>query len=192
MRNTTSNDPVAGPQVIDEGKTLALTVLVTKLNTTQSIKYRWYYKSSAPAFPSLTGNESTLQLRNLKAENTGIYFCVVSVAQSIIKTEEIKVSVNCKMKHIKFLFTAGHFFRITRRKHSQGTKYTNFNYYQQQWFNLTHCSPVLLFYTLWKHNKTFRLFFYTLWKHQKTFRFSDVFRGDRKATAGCNGLILKT
>ena len=132
MRNAASNDPVAGPQVIDEGKTLALTVLVTKLNTTQSIKYSWYYKSSAPAFPSLTGNESTLQLRNLKADNTGIYFCVVSVAQSIIKTEEIKVSVNCKMKHIKFLFTAGHFFRITRRKHPQGTKYTNFNYYQQQ------------------------------------------------------------
>ena len=175
MRNAASNDPVAGPQVIDEGKTLALTVLVTKLNTTQSIKYRWYYKSSAPAFPSLTGNESTLQLRNLKADNTGIYFCVVSVAQSIIKTEEIKVSVNCKMKHIKFLFTAGHFFRITRRKHPQGTKYTNFNYYQQQWFNLTYYSPVLLFYTLWKHRKTFRLFFYTLW-------------GYRKATPGCNGL----
>ena len=109
MRNATSNDPVTGPQVIDEGKTLALTVLVTKLNTTESIKYRWYYKSSDPAFPSPTGNESTLQLRNLKADNTGIYFCVVSVAQSIIKTEEIEVFVNCKMKHINFLFTAGHF-----------------------------------------------------------------------------------
>ena len=32
------------------------------------------------------------------------------------------------------------------------------------------------------------LFFYTTWKHQKTFRFSDVFRGYRKATPGCNGL----
>ena len=41
---------------------------------------------------------------------------------------------------------------------------------------LTHHSPVLLFYTLWKH--------------QKTFRFSDVFRGYRKATPGCNGLKL--
>ena len=39
---------------------------------------------------------------------------------------------------------------------------------------LTHYSPVLLFYTPWKH--------------QKTFRFSDVFRGCRKATAGCNSL----
>ena len=28
-------------------------------------------------------------------------------------------------------------------------------------------------------------------KHQKTFRFSDVFRGYRKATAGCNGLIIR-
>ena len=40
---------------------------------------------------------------------------------------------------------------------------------------LTHYSPVLPFYTPWKH--------------QKTFRFSDVFRGYRKATPGCNGLI---
>ena len=39
---------------------------------------------------------------------------------------------------------------------------------------LNHYSPVLLFYTLWRH--------------QKTFRFSDVFRGYRKATPGCNGL----
>ena len=29
---------------------------------------------------------------------------------------------------------------------------------------------------------------YTPWKHQKTFRFSDIFRGYRKATLGCNGL----
>ena len=92
-------------QVIDEGKTLALTVLVTKLNTTESIKYRWYYKSSDPAFPSPAGNESTLQLMNLKADNTGIYFCVVSVAQSIITTEEIEVVVNCKMKLINFLLS---------------------------------------------------------------------------------------
>ena len=40
---------------------------------------------------------------------------------------------------------------------------------------LTHYSPVLLFYTPWKH--------------QKIFRFSDVFRGYRKAMPGCNGLI---
>ena len=39
---------------------------------------------------------------------------------------------------------------------------------------LTHYSPVLLFYIPWKH--------------QKTLRFSDVFRGYRKATPGCNGL----
>ena len=39
---------------------------------------------------------------------------------------------------------------------------------------LPHYSPVLLFYTPWKH--------------QKTFRFSNVFRGYRKATPGCNGL----
>ena len=37
-----------------------------------------------------------------------------------------------------------------------------------------HYSPVLLFYTPWKH--------------QKTFRFSDVLRGYIKATPGCNGL----
>ena len=29
---------------------------------------------------------------------------------------------------------------------------------------------------------------YTPWKHQKTFRFSDVFRGYRKVKPGCNGL----
>ena len=33
------------------------------------------------------------------------------------------------------------------------------------------------------------LLFYTPWKHKKTFRFSDVFRGYRKATPGYNGLI---
>ena len=42
-------------------------------------------------------------------------------------------------------------------------------------FYLTHYSPVLLFYTPWKHHKTFR--------------FSDVFKRHRKATLGCNGLI---
>ena len=42
---------------------------------------------------------------------------------------------------------------------------------------LTHYSPVLLFNTPWKH--------------QKTFRFSDVFRGYRKVTPGCNGLKAK-
>ena len=41
---------------------------------------------------------------------------------------------------------------------------------------LTHCSPVLLFYTASKY--------------QKTFRFSDVFKGYRKATTGCNGLKI--
>ena len=40
---------------------------------------------------------------------------------------------------------------------------------------LTRCSLVWLFYALRKH--------------QKTFRFSDVFRGNRKATPGCNGLM---
>ena len=39
---------------------------------------------------------------------------------------------------------------------------------------LTHCIPVLLFYTNLKH--------------QKTYSFSDFFRGYRKATPGCNGL----
>ena len=42
---------------------------------------------------------------------------------------------------------------------------------------LTHYCPVLVFYTPWKH--------------QKTFRFSDVFRGYRKATPSCNGLIRR-
>ena len=37
-----------------------------------------------------------------------------------------------------------------------------------------HYSPVLLFYTPWKH--------------QKTLKFSDVLRGYIKATPGCNGL----
>ena len=32
------------------------------------------------------------------------------------------------------------------------------------------------------------LIFYTPWKHQKTFRFSDVLKGYRKASPGCNGL----
>ena len=32
------------------------------------------------------------------------------------------------------------------------------------------------------------LLLYTPWKHQKTFRFSDVFRGYRKAKPGCKGL----
>ena len=41
---------------------------------------------------------------------------------------------------------------------------------------LTYYSPVLLFYTPWKH--------------QKTFSFSDVFKGDRKATLGFNGLSM--
>ena len=43
-------------------------------------------------------------------------------------------------------------------------------------FWLTHYSPVLLFHTPWKY--------------QKTFRFPDVFRGYRRATPGCNGLKL--
>ena len=34
------------------------------------------------------------------------------------------------------------------------------------------------------------LLFYTPWKLQKTFRFSDIFRVYRKATPGCNGLII--
>ena len=46
------------------------------------------------------------------------------------------------------------------------------------YFLLTHYNPVLLFYTPWKH--------------QKTFRFPDVFRGYRKATPGCNGLNTST
>ena len=41
---------------------------------------------------------------------------------------------------------------------------------------LTHYSPVLLFYTSWKY--------------QKTERFSVVFMRYRKAPPGCNGLIL--
>ena len=43
------------------------------------------------------------------------------------------------------------------------------------YFILTHYSPVLLFYTPWKH--------------QKICRFSDVFSGYRKAVPGSNGLL---
>ena len=39
---------------------------------------------------------------------------------------------------------------------------------------LTHYNPMLLFYIPWKHH----------------LRFFDVFRGYRKATPGCNGLII--
>ena len=42
------------------------------------------------------------------------------------------------------------------------------------WNGLNHYSPVL--------------HIYTLWKHQKIERFSDIFRGYRQATPGCNGL----
>ena len=42
---------------------------------------------------------------------------------------------------------------------------------------LTYYSPVLLFYTTRKY--------------QKTLRCSDVFRGSRKTTPGCNGLKLE-
>ena len=49
-----------------------------------------------------------------------------------------------------------------------------YNRFSQSWSSLTHYSPVLLFYTPWKH--------------QKTFKFSDVFRGYRIATPGCNRL----
>ena len=43
---------------------------------------------------------------------------------------------------------------------------------------LIHYSPVLLFYNPWIH--------------QKTWRFSDFFRGYKKATPGCNGLVRKS
>ena len=43
---------------------------------------------------------------------------------------------------------------------------------------LIHCSSLLLFYTPWIH--------------QKTWRFSNVFRGYKKETPGCNGLIRKS
>ena len=62
-------------------------------------------------------------------------------------------------------------------KKDQILKYTIFQLYKN--ISLTHYSPVLLFYTPWKY--------------QKTERFSDVFRGYRKATPSCNGLnqVLK-
>ena len=34
------------------------------------------------------------------------------------------------------------------------------------------------------------LFFYNPWKYQETFSFSDVLRGYRKATLGCNGVKI--
>ena len=42
----------------------------------------------------------------------------------------------------------------------------------------------------WLTHYSLMLLFYTPWKHLETFRFSDVFRGYRKATPGCNGLKL--
>ena len=49
---------------------------------------------------------------------------------------------------------------------------------------LTHYSPVLLFDTPWKHQKTFRF--------SKNVRgLSDVFRGCRKTTPGCYGLTVE-
>ena len=50
------------------------------------------------------------------------------------------------------------------------------NTYLQTQSTLTHYSPVLLFYTPWKHQKTLRFFY--------------VFRGHRKTTPGCNGVKL--
>ena len=50
-------------------------------------------------------------------------------------------------------------------------------YLRSTFVHLTHYSPVLLIYTPWKN--------------QKTFRFSDVFRGSRRATPRCNGLNFR-
>ena len=44
---------------------------------------------------------------------------------------------------------------------------------------LSHYSPFLLIYIPWKHQKTYRF----------SDRFSDVFRGYRYATPGCNGFM---
>ena len=64
-------------------------------------------------------------------------------------------------------------YRLFRRILASDTKITlGYNFGAP----LTHYSPVLLTYTPWKY--------------QKIFRSSDVFRGCRKATPGCNGLII--
>ena len=61
----------------------------------------------------------------------------------------------------------------------EGKFYTN--------FNLVSCQSFLVTYALLTHYSQV-LLFDTPWKHQKNFRFSDVFRGYRKATPGCNRL----
>ena len=59
---------------------------------------------------------------------------------------------------------------------------------QNQIFNKKQNSYVSSFLVSCLIHYSLVLLFYTPWKLQKTFRFSDVFRGYRKATPGCNGL----
>ena len=96
------------------------------------------------------------------------------------------VTYFCKSFHLSCLpvFWIRLWLPLVLNQNNQKVYYTFIALYQckskinyQQELSLTHYSPVLLFYTPWKH--------------QKTFRFSDVFRGYRKVTPDGNRLILR-
>ena len=79
-----------------EGDYLKLLAQVKTKNVADNVTFSWYQKTSSAVYPVLTSNEAELDIFNLQGSNSGIYFCVVKVLKSILKSKDIKVEVDCK------------------------------------------------------------------------------------------------
>jgi len=91
---TSSNAILTSTQTFDEDVTLSFTAIATKQNTTLDLSYAWYHRIHTGADAVFSSNTSLLEIKLLKRENVGFYFCVMKVEESIVKTNELDVAIN--------------------------------------------------------------------------------------------------
>ena len=97
--NATTNTPIV-KTTINEDFSISIKATVNNtINNIESPLYRWYHRKTEATSvykPTFLTNTSVLLIRDAKAKDSGFYFCVISVKESIVKTANIQITVNCK------------------------------------------------------------------------------------------------
>lgn len=81
-----------------EGSVLEL-IADVKVNVSRSgvPTYRWFKKSLVNSpIPEQVSRNQELKFAYVKSTDSARYFCVISLGESVVKTEELNLIVNCK------------------------------------------------------------------------------------------------
>ena len=86
-----------------ENESLSFSVIVDiKISNAGQPRYRWYKKEKADTEAIFVNDTADLTFESLNRDNVSIYFCVVLLGDSVVRTEDIDLKVNCKLFFLLF------------------------------------------------------------------------------------------